>query len=434
MNIEMAKEELKNAKIKVIGVGGGGCNAINRMVDAGVRCVEFIAVNTDAQVLAKSKAEHKIQIGSQLTKGLGAGSNPEVGEKSAQEDKEMIADILRGSDMVFVTAGMGGGTGTGAAPVIAEVCKNLDILTVAIVTKPFKFEGKKRSEQAEKGISQLQKYVDAVITIPNQNVLGIADKKASIADTFRLVDDVLRQGVQGISDIITIPGVINVDFADVKAIMNNAGNCIMGIGVGKGDNRAIDAATKAISNPLLDNASMEGANGILVNVTHGNDFSIHEYDEIVSLVTNSREKEANIIAGMVVDPQLEDEVIVTVIATGFNKNHIRDERIRRSDRINTTNTTNTSISNGINANNSSVKKLYPDEKPQGNIKNIEQQKPKTYQQDEIKIQEEALIKDFDLLENEIDKDYSPALLKKKAKPEIDPDNLRIPTLLRKRSD
>lgn len=418
MNIEMVKDDLKIAKIKVVGVGGGGCNAINRMIESDLRCVEFIAINTDAQVLAKSRAEHRLQIGTQLTKGLGAGSNPEVGQKSAQEDRELLLDCLKGSDMVFITAGMGGGTGTGAAPIVAEIAKEIGALTLAIVTKPFKFEGPRRMKQADQGISLLQKNVDAIITIPNQNVLGITDKDTNINDTWLMVDDVLRQAVQGISDIITVPGEINVDFADVKTIMSEAGNCLMGIGRGSGDNRAVEAATKAISNPLIENVSMDGAKSILVNVTRGNNLSIHEYDEIVSLVTNSCDKDANIIAGIAVDPSIENEVRVTVIATGFNQpQSMRNDRIRRSEK------TNLSIS--------TTPILYPDEKPKPNLTKLEPKPTKPVVEEKEKATpDEKYIKDFDT--SMFDEQYkTPAIIRKK---DVDFDNYDIPALIRIRTD
>lgn len=317
MNIEMVTDESLDAVIKVIGVGGGGCNAVNRMISSKLRNVEFIVANTDAQVLQNSKADRKIQLGQDLTKGLGAGANPEIGEKAAIEAKSEIMDALRGSDMIFVTAGMGGGTGTGAAPIIAECAMEVQALTVGIVTRPFIFEGKQRMDKAEIGISRLSKSTDALIVIPNQNLLQLANRKTTFRDAFNLADDILRQAVQGISEIITIPGIINVDFADVKSIMQGAGNAIMGIGVGRGDDKAVEAAKMAIQNPLLDSTDMEGASGILVYAMVGNDFAINEYEEIVSIVTEKCDKEANIIAGMALDSSLSDEVRVTVIATGY---------------------------------------------------------------------------------------------------------------------
>ncbi len=329
MSIEIFNDELNPTIIKVIGIGGGGCNAVNRMINSNIQNVEFIVANTDSQALNLSKALKKIQIGTKLTKGLGAGANPEVGEKAAIEDRENIAEALKGSDMIFITTGMGGGTGTGAAPVIAEIAKETDALVVGVVTKPFRFEGKQRMEKADKGIDQLVNIVDTLITIPNQNLLSFVDKKTSFKDAFLLADDVLRQGVQGISDIITIPGLVNVDFADVKAIMKEAGNAIMGIGIGKGEHKAVEAAGVAISNPLLEGVTMDGAKGVLVNVTGGNDFSLHEYDEIATLITANSDKNANIIFGTIIDNSLNDEVRVTVIATGFNDK--KAERMPQKD-------------------------------------------------------------------------------------------------------
>ncbi len=317
MSIEIFNDDLNPTVIKVMGIGGGGCNAVNRMINSNIQNVEFIVANTDAQALSLSKALNKLQIGNKLTKGLGAGANPEIGEKAALEDRDKIAESMKGADMIFITTGMGGGTGTGAAPVIAEIAKETGALTVAVVTKPFRFEGRQRLDKAEKGISQLVKIVDTLITIPNQNLLSFVDKKTSFKDAFLLADDVLRQGVQGISDIITIPGIVNVDFADVQAVMKDAGNAIMGIGIGKGENKAVEAAGIAIANPLLEGVSMDGATGVLVNVTGGNDFSLHEYEEIATLITNNCDKNANIIIGTAIDNALNDEVRVTVIATGF---------------------------------------------------------------------------------------------------------------------
>lgn len=317
MNIEILNEETCPTRIKVIGIGGGGCNAVDCMINQGLQNVEFIVANTDAQVLLKSKAHQKIQLGQHITRGLGAGADPDIGEKAAIEDREIIENLLKGSDMVFITAGMGGGTGTGASPVIAEIARELGAVTVGVVTKPFKFEGSGRMEKAEKGISLLVQNVDTLITIPNQNLLTYVQKTTSFLEAFRIADDVLRQAVQGISDIITIPGLINVDFADVKAIMSGAGNAIMGMGIGQGENKAIEAASQAISNPLLDLSSMEGSTGVLVNVTGGQDFTLQDYNEIVSLVTSECDHNANIIAGAVYDPGLSNELRVTVIATGF---------------------------------------------------------------------------------------------------------------------
>jgi len=319
MEFEIVDEGVLTNKIKVIGIGGGGCNAINRMVDANLRNVELIAANTDLQSLSINKAPYKIQLGAKLTKGLGAGADPEIGEKAALEDREKIVEALRGAEMVFITAGMGGGTGTGAAPIVGGVAKEIGALTVGIVTKPFHFELERKMEIAEEGIAKLMEVVDTLIVIPNQQLLEIVDRKTSILEAFRIADEVLRQGVQGISDLITIPGEINIDFADVKTIMNMSGGALMGTGVGKGENKAIEAAQLAINNPLLEDATITGAKGILVNVTGGNDLTLFEYDEIVKLITSNACNDAMIIAGMVIDPSMANEVRVTVIATGFSK-------------------------------------------------------------------------------------------------------------------
>lgn len=304
--------------IKVIGVGGGGSNAVNRMISAGLSNVEFIVVNTDLQALKLAKAELRVPLGSKLTGGLGAGGKPEVGEKAALEDKEEIQSMVRGADMVFITAGMGGGTGTGAAPVIAQIAREMDILTVAVVTKPFDFEGRKKKRLADEGIVKLREAVDTLITIPNQHLLKIVERTTPITEAFLIADDVLRQGVQGISDLITRPGMINIDFADVKTIMNGQGDALMGIGVGNGENRAVDAATNAINNPLLEDARIEGAKGLLVNVSSGLDFSLSEYEEVMSIITANADDDALIIAGTAIDELMEDEVKVSVIATGFD--------------------------------------------------------------------------------------------------------------------
>jgi len=303
--------------IKVIGAGGGGSNAVNRMIAGGLKNVQFIAVNTDLQDLGRSKAEIKLGIGTKLTKGLGAGGKPEVGEKAAMEDREMIEQSLRGSDMVFVTTGLGGGTGTGSAPIIAQTARDMGALTVAVVTKPFTFEGKVVGRIAAEGLDKLRQAVDTVIVIPNQNLLKVVDKRTPIKQAFLLADDVLRQGVQGISDLITLAGDINIDFADVRTVMQGQGDAIMGIGVGTGENRSVDAAEKAVNNPLLEDSRIEGAKNVLVNVTGGEDFSLVEYQEIVDFITEKAAEDAHIIAGFVTDPKLDDEVRVTVIATGF---------------------------------------------------------------------------------------------------------------------
>ncbi len=304
------------ANIKVIGVGGGGNNAVNRMVAAGVKGVEFIAVNCDAQALLLSKAEKRIQIGEKLTKGLGAGANPEIGEKAAEESREEIMSLLKGADMVFVTAGMGGGTGTGAAPIVAECAREVGALTVGVVTKPFLFEGKRRMNQADSGIITLKDKVDTLITIPNDRLLQVIDRRTSMLDAFRIADDVLRQGVQGISDLISVPGHINADFADVKTIMSDAGSALMGIGTAKGEGGALAAAEAAIKSPLLE-ASIDGARGVLFNITGGKDLSLFDVTEASNIITGAVDKDANIIFGAVIDESLEDEIRVTVIATGF---------------------------------------------------------------------------------------------------------------------
>lgn len=316
----MENQEMQagTATIKVVGVGGGGGNVVNRMIESGLRGVEFIAVNTDKQALELSKANKKIQIGEKLTRGLGAGANPEIGKCSAEESKAEIAEALKGADMVFVTAGMGGGTGTGAAPIVAETSREMGILTVAVVTKPFPFEGKRRTTQAEAGIDELKQCVDTLIVIPNEKLLQVVEKQTSIMDAFKMSDDVLRQSVQGVSDLITIPGLVNLDFADVKTIMLDAGIAHTGIGRASGDHRAQEAARQAIHSPLLE-TSIEGAGGVLINVTGGKDLGLLEINEAAELVQKSVDPEANIIFGAVIDENLKDEIVITVIATGFNK-------------------------------------------------------------------------------------------------------------------
>ncbi len=306
------------AKIKVIGVGGGGNNAINRMIRANLKGVDFIAVNTDAQALYHSEASHKINIGKGTTKGLGAGSNPDAGRQAAEESSEEIKTLLEGADMVFITCGLGGGTGTGAAPVIAEISKELGILTVGVVTKPFSFEGPKRKNQGEEGLKSLKEKVDTLITIPNDRILSIIDKKTPMTDAFTVVDDVLRQGVQGISDLITIHGMINVDFADVQTVMANAGSALMGIGYGSGEERAVEAARAAISSPLLE-MDIEGAKGILFNITGGTDLSMYEVDEAARIITEAADPDATIIFGSVINDNYTGEVKITVVATGFDE-------------------------------------------------------------------------------------------------------------------
>lgn len=307
-----------NANIKVIGVGGGGGNAVNRMIEAQLKGVSYIVVNTDKQALAGSSAETKVQIGEKLTKGLGAGGNPEVGMRSAEENLEELTQYFDGVDMVFITAGMGGGTGTGAAPVIAKVAKEMGILTVGVVTKPFKFEGKKRSDQAELGIEYLKQYVDSLVVVPNDRLLQIAEKNTTIKEAFLMADDVLRQGVQGITDLITESGVINLDFADVKTVMSDRGIAHMGVGVGRGDNRVIDAVQEAIGSPLLE-TSIDGAKAILLNITGGSDLGMLESNEAADLIEKAAARDANIIFGASIKEEMKDEIRITVIATGFDE-------------------------------------------------------------------------------------------------------------------
>ena len=315
------------ATIKVVGVGGAGNNAVNRMIESGIKNVEFISVNTDRQALQLSKANSKIQIGEKLTRGLGAGANPDIGAQAAEESKSELEEILKGADMVFVTAGMGGGTGTGAAPVVAETAKGMGILTIGVVTKPFTFEGKKRLAQAERGIESLKGKVDTLVVIPNDKLLQVIDRKTSILEAFKMADDVLRQGVQGISDLIAVPGLINLDFADVKTIMLDRGMAHMGIGRASGENRAEDAAKQAIQSPLLE-TSIEGAKGVIINITGGSDVGLHEANTAAELVQRSADPEANIIFGTVTDDSLGDEIQITVIATGFEK---EDEKSQNSN-------------------------------------------------------------------------------------------------------
>ena len=307
------------ANIKVIGVGGGGNNAVNRMVESELKGVQFLSVNTESQVLELSKADVTIQIGEKVTKGLGAGANPQIGEAAAQESREDIIKALEGADMVFVTAGMGGGTGTGAAPVVAECAKEVGALTVGVVTKPFAFEGKRRRAAAEKGIEFLTQKVDTIIVIPNDKLLQVVDKKCSLSDAFGKADDVLRQGIKGISDLIQIPGLINLDFADVKTIMTNQGEALMGIGEGTGENRAADAAKMAINSPLLE-TSIDGAKGILLNISGSSELGIFEVNEAAQIISDAADPDANIIFGSVIDESLGDKVQVTVVATGFGNN------------------------------------------------------------------------------------------------------------------
>ena len=304
------------ATLKVIGVGGGGNNAVNRMIDHGMNNVEFIAINTDGQALNLSKAESKIQIGEKLTRGLGAGANPEIGKKAAEESREQIEDAIQGADMVFVTAGMGGGTGTGAAPVVAKIAKEMGALTVGVVTRPFGFEGRKRQTQAAAGVEAMKDAVDTLIVIPNDRLLDIVDKSTPMMEAFKEADNVLRQGVQGISDLIAVSGEVNLDFADVKTIMSNQGSALMGIGVSSGENRAVEAAKKAISSPLLE-TSIVGAQGVLMNITGGESLSLFEAQEAADIVQDAADEDVNMIFGTVINPELQDEIVVTVIATGF---------------------------------------------------------------------------------------------------------------------
>ncbi len=305
------------AKIKVIGVGGGGNNAVNRMVESGVRGIDFIALNTDRQALYSSKAEIKLQLGEKLTRGLGAGANPEIGAKAAEENRNDIMEAIKGADMIFITAGMGGGTGTGAAPIVAEIAKELGILTVGVVTKPFTFEGPKRLKHAEQGIEELKAKVDTLVTIPNDRLLQVADKKTTMVEAFVMADEVLKQGIQGISDLIAVPNLINLDFADVKTIMHDKGIAHMGIGHSSGDNRATEAAKQAIRSPLLE-TSIEGAKSVLLNITGGSDLGIFEVNEAADLIRASVDQDANIIFGAGIDESLKDELKITVIATGFD--------------------------------------------------------------------------------------------------------------------
>lgn len=308
----------KFAKIKVIGVGGGGNNAVNRMIDSSLTGVEFVAINTDKQALQTSNAEYKIQIGEDLTKGLGAGADPKIGKKAAEESRDEVYQALQNNDMVFLTAGMGGGTGTGAMPIVAEIAKELGVLTVGVVTKPFGFEGKTRMDNAIKGISDLRKHVDTLVTIPNDRLLEITERKTSIIEAFKIADDVLRQGVQGIADLITVPGEINLDFSDVKTIMKDAGLAHMGIGIAEGEDRAIEAARHAIESPLLE-TTIKGSKGVLINITAGSSLGLHEATEAAEVVHNAVDDDANVIFGAVIDENMKDKIKVTVIATGFNE-------------------------------------------------------------------------------------------------------------------
>jgi cell division protein FtsZ len=314
------------AVIKVVGIGGGGSNAVSRMVDAGLSGVEFIAVNTDAQALLSVEADQKVHIGAQSTRGLGAGADPEVGRGAATESRDELKEALKGADMVFVTAGEGGGTGTGGAPIVAELARELGTLTVGVVTRPFSFEGRRRADQAEDGIQELSERVDTLIVIENDRLLQVVERQTSIVEAFRIADDILRQGVQGITDLITVPGLVNLDFADVRTIMRDAGSALMGIGVASGENRAAEAARTAVSSPLLE-ASIEGATGVLLNITGGPDMGLFEVNEAAEVVTSAADQNANVIFGAVIDESARDEVRVTVIATGFGPARIRRRRV-----------------------------------------------------------------------------------------------------------
>lgn len=309
------------AQIKVVGCGGGGSNAVNRMIEAGVRGVDFIAINTDAQALLLSEAPTKIRVGDKVTKGLGAGGNPTLGQKAAEESSDEIYDALKGADMIFITAGMGGGTGTGSAPVVAQIAREVGALTVGVITKPFTFEGRRRQENAEKGIEELRDRVDTLITIPNDRLLQVTEKKTPVSEAFKIADDVLRQGIQGISDLILVPGLVNLDFADVKTIMSSAGSALMAIGRGAGENRAADAANAAVSSPLLD-LDMTGAKGVLFNLTGGTDLALWEVNEAAEIINKAADPDANIIFGAVIDPRIEGEILITLIATGFGEAHM----------------------------------------------------------------------------------------------------------------
>ncbi len=325
MNVYDPWEEAQ-ANIKVVGVGGGGTNAVNRMIESGIKHVEFIAVNTDVQVLKLSVADRQIQIGPKVTKGLGAGFNPELGERAAEESRDVIAEALAGADLIFITAGMGGGTGTGASPIIAEIAKQMGALTIAVVTRPFGFEGRRRFTIADSGITRLKEKVDTLITIPNDKLLAVVAKNTTLIDAFRAADDVIKQGVQGISDLITVPGLINLDFADVNTIMRESGTALMGIGVGSGETRAIDAAKMAIASPLLE-TSIQGAHGLLFNITGGKNMTLQEVNEAANLIAEVADPEANIIFGSVIDESLDDMIKITVIATGFDGQYKKEVKV-----------------------------------------------------------------------------------------------------------
>ena len=313
------EDMLSPVRIKVIGIGGAGCNAINTMITSGLARVDFIASNTDLQALDRSLAPYKIQLGPERTRGLGAGAKPEVGRDAALESKEHIRECLEGADMVFVTAGMGGGTGTGAAPIVASIAREMGILTVGVVTKPFQYEGQRRNKHAEEGIRDMRRHVDTLLIIPNQRLLGIVDKSTPLLEAFKVADDVLRQAIQGIADVITTTGHVNVDFADVRTVMSHTGRAVMGMGVSRGPNRAIEAAQKAMCSPLLEEGSVEGARGVLLNITGGASLSLHEVEEAASIIQQTADSEANIIVGQVINPDMGEDLIITVIATGFER-------------------------------------------------------------------------------------------------------------------
>ena len=313
------EDVLSPVRIKVIGIGGGGCNAVNTMITSGLARVDFIAGNTDLQALDRSLAPYKIQLGPERTRGLGAGAKPEIGKEAAMESRDHIKECLEGADMVFVTAGMGGGTGTGAAPIVASIAREMGILTVGVVTKPFQYEGQRRHKHAEEGIRDLRRHVDTLLVIPNQRLLGIVDKSTPLLEAFKVADDVLRQAIQGIADVITTTGHVNVDFADVRTVMSHTGRAVMGMGVSRGPNRAIDAAQKAICSPLLEEGSVEGARGVLLNITGGPSLSLHEVEEAASIIQQTADPEANIIVGQVINPDMGEDLIITVIATGFER-------------------------------------------------------------------------------------------------------------------
>jgi cell division protein FtsZ len=312
-------DDIMPIRIKVIGVGGAGCNAVNTMIGSGLSRVEFISANTDVQALGRSLAAFKVQLGPERTRGLGAGAKPEVGKEAAIESKDRLRDALEGSEMIFVTAGMGGGTGTGAAQVVASIARELGALTVGVVTKPFQYEGKRRWAHAEEGLQELRKNVDTLLVIPNQRLLGLVDKSTPLLDAFKVADDVLRQAIQGIADIITTTGHVNVDFADVRTVMTYTGRAVMGMGISRGPNRALEAAQKSISSPLLEEGNVQGARGVLLNITGGPSLSLHEVDEASSIIKEVADPDANIIVGQVINPDLSDELIITVVATGFDR-------------------------------------------------------------------------------------------------------------------